>query len=158
MFNLNLGQFELDKDIKKLSDQISKLSEKLDYLKLSSKEAMSQESKLLRDLNKCELEIDSLRSLKSSIENSMKDRVASQTDLKKSLVEAEKQMAIISTNSNELMAKIKTLQEEMTEIEKEAFAKFCKQIGVKSIKEYETKISGGEVDIFDRKCELEQLI
>ena len=33
VFNLNLGQFELDKDIKKLSDQIKKLVDKLDGLK-----------------------------------------------------------------------------------------------------------------------------
>ena len=112
----------------------------------------------MREVNKLELENDSFRSLKVSIEVSMKERIASQTDMKKNLTETEKKLQTINAHLSELQAKIKTLHDEMADIEKEAFAKFCKSVGVKNIKEYEAKISGGEVDIFDKKCELEQLI
>lgn len=60
IFNLNFGQYELDKDIKRLSDQIKSLDMKLQALKSSFKENLTNENKLFRDLNKAELEIDSL--------------------------------------------------------------------------------------------------
>jgi len=67
VFNLNLGQFELDKDIKKLSEQIKKLVEQLDSKKLATKEKLSSEQKMLRDVNKCELEVENFKSLKIQI-------------------------------------------------------------------------------------------
>lgn len=44
-------------------------------------------------------------------------------------------------------------------VEAEAFKDFCKKMKVKTIQDYERAIDGGsEAVMFDRKCELEQII
>ena len=62
IFNLNLGQAELDRDIKKLSAKISKMSATLETNKNAFKEATSNEAQLSRDISKIELEIENLNS------------------------------------------------------------------------------------------------
>jgi hypothetical protein len=60
IFNLNLGQSELDRDIKKLSIKIQKLSQDLESKKNSLKEASMLETQMSRDLSKTELEVENI--------------------------------------------------------------------------------------------------
>lgn len=68
IFNINLGQYELDRDIKKLTDQIKKLSDKLDDLKLKNKDNLANEARTHKEINNLEFEIDNLQQTKANID------------------------------------------------------------------------------------------
>lgn len=57
VFDLNLGQAELDRDIKRIQTHIQKLDEQLTLHSNAMKEAKATECKNVRDLNLCENEI-----------------------------------------------------------------------------------------------------
>ena len=69
IFNLNLGQSELDRDIKKLSAKIAKMSTTLESNKNAFKEATTNEAQLSREITKIELEIENLNSQITNIED-----------------------------------------------------------------------------------------
>ena len=60
VFDLNLGQAQLDRDIKRIQTQIQKLDEELNKHSTSLKEAKAAECKSVRELNICEGEIAQL--------------------------------------------------------------------------------------------------
>ena len=80
--------------------------------------------------------------------------MASQSEIKKSISEVEKQLGTITAKVTELQAQVEHLHDELSVVESEAFKTFCKKQKVKDISEYESKFNGG--NFFDRKCELEQ--
>lgn len=57
VFDLNLGQAELDRDIKRIQTHIQKLDEELNKHTASLKDAKATECKSVRELNICENEI-----------------------------------------------------------------------------------------------------
>lgn len=60
VFNLNLGSYELDKDIKKLTDQIRSLDDQLQAQKQRNREAAIDKARLQRELSKIDLEIETM--------------------------------------------------------------------------------------------------
>ena len=95
IFNLNFGQFELDKDVRRLSDQIKNLDEKLKALKASFKDHLTEENRLLRDLSQCELEIEGIQQAKRILQEQMQDSSKNGQSLKHSLLEANKVLSTI---------------------------------------------------------------
>ncbi len=61
IFNVNLGQFTLDREIKKLVDEISHLEKKLNQLK-ESEGGDNDVSKVVKDLSRTETEVEILKS------------------------------------------------------------------------------------------------
>jgi chromosome segregation ATPase len=81
IFNINLGSYELDKDIKKISDQIKKYSDKLNQLKFENKDSLAKETKLLRETNNLEFEIEHLKKTKVGGEAQIKERKSKISEL-----------------------------------------------------------------------------
>lgn len=76
VFNLNFGSAELDRDIKKLTGEIQRLTDQLDQSKESSKSALDSQQKLRREVDKAQIELNSLEQAKKQSELTVKERVA----------------------------------------------------------------------------------
>lgn len=60
LFNINFGSFELDRDIKRIQNKISKLSETLTKNKAKLQLTVSEENQIVREIAKNESEVESL--------------------------------------------------------------------------------------------------
>ena len=60
LFNINFGSFELDRDIKRIQNKISKLSETLSKNKALLQLTVSEENQIVRELAKNESEVENL--------------------------------------------------------------------------------------------------
>ena len=85
----------------------------------------------------------------------MKERKAKVTDLEKQNKDAVRNVEIAEENLKDAQKQMSQLQDEMKVVEKDAFKDFCASLKVKSIREYEEKITGGDNSFYDLKCELE---
>lgn len=83
VFNLNLGTYELDKDIKKLTEQVKRLVDKLEKSRASNREHAFQESSLMRESNRIEFDIENLEQQKLSLQSQQQERNKKANDIKK---------------------------------------------------------------------------
>ena len=158
LFNINLGSYELDKDIKKLTDQIKRLSDKLDSQKFANKDNLSKENKFRREVDNTEIEIERLKQTKESVEKQIKERKLKVTDLESQLKKTLKDIEDVNHTIQEFNGKIQELRDDLKVVEKDAFKQFCSKLKVKDIAEYEKQINGDDSSILDKKSDLNQLI
>eukprot|EP00347_Sterkiella_histriomuscorum_P000387 403376057 len=136
IFNLNLGNFKMDRDIKKLAEEIQTLENQLNQLK-ESEYGESSLQKIIRDVSRLETEIEILQGKIQNKKNQIKNFEENQKETVAILKQFETQIADFDKQLNQAHQAKQALQSDLQEASDEAFSGFLKKIGVNSIEEYE---------------------
>ena len=157
IFNVNLGQFTLDREIKKLVEETQQLEKRLQTLKSEHKE--EEMGRLMRDMARTEMEEETLRMKMGEQERVIRVREEHKVDgdrISQSLQAHIEEMQAQLADTLRVKAE---LQADLQEAEDVAFREFLGQRGMKSVAEYEQSQTNEKVrDLNERKNTLMQTV
>ncbi|CDW87992.1 structural maintenance of chromosomes 1 [Stylonychia lemnae] len=144
IFNLNLGNFKMDRDIKRLVDEISNLEQKLNALK-EVENGDNGILKVMRDISRVETEVELIKQKIVEKDKETKNYKEAQSDFQKSVQTLEKQIQEIQKQLDQATSTKDDLQRDLSEAQTDAYSKFVQRLGFKSIQDYENSQQNQQV-------------
>lgn len=150
VFNLELGQFKLNKEVTKLVEEIAQLDNKLQKLKEGENSEVAM-SRALKEVSRAETELEIAKNKVIDKEREIKSFKDTQTDTLKTLKTLESQITDLTSQINQAEKVRDDLQRDINEAEAQAFKPFLKKYKLSSVKDYEKSQSNDYVRQFNEK-------